>query len=114
MHLLVFSDAVGRRQRLFLSQVLSSTGFRSLDANRNEVVPLNEETSNMKERRVSYYSPSPIMNDPINQAMEVPVAEDDYQLIFFCCPMHQTDFDKLMTKFKGEILGLLRLSLGTR
>ena len=46
--------------------------------------------------------------------VEEPAAEDGFQLILVSCPVHQTDYDKLLIKLNGSILGLLRLSLGTR
>ena len=111
MHLLVFSDAVSRRQRQFLSQVLLSTGFRTLDVTS---IPLNEEAAELDSELVSCYDTVIItMIYLITQVEEKP-AETVFQLITFSCPVHQNDYDKLMSKFKGDILGLLHLSFGTR
>ena len=111
MHLLIFSDAVSRRQRQFLSLVLLSTGFRTLDVTS---IPLNEEVAELEDERVSCYDTMIItLMSLITQVEEKP-AETVYQLIIFSCPVHQNDYEKLMSKFKGDILGLLHLNFGSR
>ena len=85
MHLLVFSNAAGRRQRQLLSRLVSSSGY-----------------------------PSREVPSVISHPEEVPVQnQDTVSLITVLTPLSQADLDSVVHRLQGTILGALRVNLGT-
>ena len=84
MHLLVFSNAAGRKQRQFLSRLVSSSGYPSREV--PSVTSHPEEVQN----------------------------QDTVSLITVLTPLSQAGLDSVVHRLQGTILGALRVNLGTR
>ena len=84
MHLLVFSNAAGRKQRQFLSRLVSSSGYPSREV--PSVISDPEEVQN----------------------------QDTVSLITVLTPLSQAGLDSVVHRLQGTILGALRVNLGTR